>query len=726
MALLLLMLVIAAIVVAMIGFPWVCCRVWLYMTLGQPIIWQSAPQLPRVQEPTVLVSSTALSWLDVLAVWQVYRGPITWVTQQVLPGWWVRYFFSRFKIQLVEHVVPTAQGVMMMSLQQWRASKVQSTLPLWALCVCGRSVVAPTREQVVPTRKMVAFAPLDMALTPESLALFEAQVWHHYTGRQPGIVAQWLRHARHRPRQLAIADSSGKQLNMRRSIVGVMALNRVLTPLLCKADKVGICLPPGLGGCLALLSVLAQGKVMVGINYTASHYAMRASIDASSLEHVITSRLFLIKLKQRGIDLTAVFEGVQIHYLEDLHKQIFKPRLIAMALLVRLLPRYWLERIMVRPVSQQQPAAILFSSGSEGKPKGVVLTHGNLIGNVCQMSEVIEAQRRDVMVAILPIFHAFGLTVNTLLPLMYGLTLVCHPDPRDAGGIGTLVAQYQGTILCGTSTFFRLYAKSRHIQPEQFASLRYIVAGAEKLLPEVRLLFEEKFKRPLYEGYGTTELAPVVSVNCPDLPERIRHCIGSVGLPIPGCVVRILDPKTTAPLPQGSAGMIAVAGVNVMQGYLNDTQKTQAVMIKADGLRWYLTGDKGQLNPDGFIRVLDRYSRFAKLGGEMVSLGAVEQEVAKVLDQPEVEVIAVALADVKKGEQIVLLAAGDTLNIAALEQAVKASSMNNLMKPQRYYQVVSIPKLGSGKTDFAAVKVLAQSLVKEGFCTTDINDKVLR
>ena len=710
MALFLLMLIIAGIVVAIVRLPWLCCRVWLYFALRQSITWQAKPRQARPQAPVALVSSVALSWLDVLAVWQVYRSPITWVTQQSLPGWWARYFFKRLKIELVQQPLTRTHGVLLMSLSQWQANQAVQKMPVWTLCVCGRSVISPTRQQVVPPRKMAVFAPFKGELTATALALFDAQVWHDYVAQQPGIVVQWLSAAKRQPRKLAIADATGKQLSQRRSIIGVMALNRVFKPILRDVNNVGICLPPSLGGSLMLLSVLAQGKTMVGINYTASARAIKAAIKASALQHVITSRLFIAKLKQRGIDLTAAFADVQVHYMEDLRKQILRPRLLGMALLVRLLPRCCLQRLMIQPVAQQQPAAILFSSGSEGKPKGVMLSHANLIGNVCQMLEVIEAQRNDVMVAILPIFHAFGLTVNTLLPLMYGVTLACHPDPRDAGAVGDLVAQYQGTILCGTSTFFRLYAKSRHVQPEQFSSLRYVIAGAEKLLTQVRVLFEEKFKHTIYEGYGTTELSPVTSVNCHDLPERIRHCIGTVGQPIPGCVVRILDPETYEVLPTGTAGMIAVAGVNVMQGYLNDADKTQSVILTADGLRWYLTGDKGQLNADGFIRILDRYSRFAKLGGEMVSLGAVEREIAKILDQPEVEVVAVALADAKKGEQVVALLAGDNIDVTTLQRAVQASKMNNLMKPQRYYLVENIPKLGTGKTDFAAVKALAQSL----------------
>ena len=268
-----------------------------------------------------------------------------------------------------------------------------------------------------------------------------------------------------------------------------------------------------------------------------------------------------------------------------------------------------------------------------------------------------------------------------------------------------MAKQYKVSILCGTSTFFRLYAKARNLPAEAFRSLRIVVAGAERLAPEVRVLFEEKFKKTIYEGYGTTELSPVANVNRPDTTHEIRHKMGTVGTSIAGSMVRILDPETDEELPIGESGMIVIGGVNVMKGYLEQPEKTNSVLLYHHGIRWYKTGDKGRLDQQGFLTILDRYSRFAKLGGEMISLGAVEQQINLSLNNDDVEILAVAVPDLKKGEKVVLMHAGP-LSQDQMEEAVRASVLPNLMRPAEYWHVEAIPKLGSGKTDFAAAKRL--------------------
>ena len=359
--------------------------------------------------------------------------------------------------------------------------------------------------------------------------------------------------------------------------------------------------------------------------------------------------------------------------------------------------------MLVNPIGSNQVATILFSSGSEGHPKGVELTHRNIVGNARQAADALEARADDIIFSVLPIFHAFGLTATTLLPLIEGITTVCHPDPTDTATIGELAKQYKVTILCGTSTFFRLYAKARNLPAEAFKTLRIVVAGAERLAPEVRVLFEEKFKKKIYEGYGTTELSPVSNVNRPDTAHEIRHKIGTVGASIAGTMVRILDPETDEELPLGESGLVAVGGVNVMKGYLDQPEKTSSVILYQHGIRWYKTGDKGRLDQQGFLTILDRYSRFAKLGGEMISLGAIEQQIHLALNHEDVEILAVAVPDLKKGEAIVLMHTGP-LSSDEIDEKVRASALPNLMRPAEYWHVEVIPKLGSGKTDFATAK----------------------
>ena len=340
-----------------------------------------------------------------------------------------------------------------------------------------------------------------------------------------------------------------------------------------------------------------------------------------------------------------------------------------------------------------------------------MLSHQNIMANLKQISDVVNTQEQDVLMSCLPLFHAFGLTVNQFMPLIEGIPVVCHADPTDAVGVAKSVAQYRATILCGTSTFFRLYAKHPKVHPLMMESLRIVVAGAEKLNPAVREAFLTRFNKHILEGYGATETTPVASVNLPDSLDtqywdlQIGSKHGSVGMPLPGSSVRIVDPVTFAELPTGSDGMILIGGPQVMQGYLNNPEKTASVIKEIDGSRWYVTGDKGHLDEDGFLFIVDRYSRFAKIGGEMVSLSAVELAVQQVLAE-ETEVIAMNLPDEKKGEQIILLTTA-ALGKDALRKAMLAQGCNPLLLPAQILQLDHLPKLGSGKTDFSLARQVA-------------------
>jgi len=320
------------------------------------------------------------------------------------------------------------------------------------------------------------------------------------------------------------------------------------------------------------------------------------------------------------------------------------------------------------------------------------------------------------VMASLPLFHAFGLTVTQFMPLIEGLPLVCHADPTDALNTAKAIAKYNVTMLCGTSTFFRLYTKNSKIHPLMLNSLRLVVAGAEKLNPDVRDAFKLKFNKDILEGYGATETTPVAGVNLPDALDysdwkvQTGNKIGTIGMPLPGSNFKIVDPDSFEELATGEAGMILIGGAQVMKGYLNNPVKTAEVIKEIDGQRWYVTGDKGHLDTDGFLTIVDRYSRFAKLGGEMISLSAVEDNVRLALHESETELVAVNLPDSKKGEKIVLLS---VLPIEANEvrQAMLVHGCNPLMIPAEYHHIDEVPKLGAGKTDFKRAKALALELV---------------
>jgi acyl-[acyl-carrier-protein]-phospholipid O-acyltransferase/long-chain-fatty-acid--[acyl-carrier-protein] ligase len=342
------------------------------------------------------------------------------------------------------------------------------------------------------------------------------------------------------------------------------------------------------------------------------------------------------------------------------------------------------------------------------------------MGNIKQISDVLNTEDNDVLIATLPQFHAFGLTVTTLMPMVEGIPAICHPDPTDAVAIGRAVAEYRATILMGTSTFLRLYTKNPRVHPLMFESLRIVVSGAEKLAVDVRDAFKIKFTKEIYEGYGATETTPVAGVNIPDRLDttdwklQIGNKPGTVGMPLPGSSFRIVDPDTGEELPTGHDGMILIGGTQVMLGYLGDPARTAQVIVERDGLRWYRTGDKGHVDADGFLTIVDRYSRFAKLGGEMVSLTAVEEAVRGTLGDPELDVCAVALPDARRGEQVLLLVAGESVQADAIQARLLAAGCNPLMVPAAYRHVAEIPKLGSGKTDFTGARALAQAVMTAG------------
>ena len=641
---------------------------------------------------------------------RVTNLPVYWITDTHINSFLKRRLMQRANIKIFKSTqeLPLNQpGIVILSCYDTDNLK-HIALPLWLGFVCG---------EVIAIHKKMRWIPRDMQLTlrrytdkegpfPLALQRLSVYAWERYVDKLPSIVESWLDQAKSLGNRLAIADSTGAKLSYHRLITAVMTMRSKFFNLLAEDQNIGVCLPASVGAITTLLTLLCLGKTIVSLNYTASQASLR---EEGSIKRVITSKRFLENLEKKGFPVGNVFDGIEVIYLEEVRKGITQTELFKNYLLIKILPVAMLKAILVNPIGGNQVATLLFSSGSEGKPKGVELTHRNIVGNARQSADAMEAQADDVILGTLPIFHAMGLTATTLLPLIEGITVVCHPDPTDTATIGELTTQYKATILVGTSTFFRLYAKARNLAPEMFNTLRLVVAGAERLSPEVRVLFEEKFKIMIYEGYGTTELSPVSNVNRPDTDQEIRHKIGTVGKCIPGCMVRILDPETGDDLPLGEAGLIAIGGVNVMKGYLNQPHKTNEVLIYQHGIRWYKTGDKGRLDEQGFLTILDRYSRFAKLGGEMVSLGAIENQINLTLNNDEVEVLAVAIPDLKKGEVVILLHTGP-LSSDDMTKEVQQSEMINLMKPSKYFYVEAIPKLGSGKTDFAGAKVLALQL----------------
>ena len=557
--------------------------------------------------------------------------------------------------------------------------------------------------------------PLDTKAHELKQHVFDLSIdtWENYTQNLDPIPLAWFRRSKQQMGALCVADAKGaSQLTGRKVLTAVIAFSRLIRRL-SPERNIGLLVPTSSAGIITNMAVLLLNKTVVNLNYTANIQAMLAAVQKAEIYSIYTSRRFIDRLEQRGIDLSELLGRCQVYYLEDLNAKLGPVTKLALLVAVTLLPARMLYFLFGRQARIEETAAILFSSGSEGEPKGVMLSHQNIMANIKQVSDVLDAQEADVMMGTLPLFHAFGLTVTGLLPQVEGIPVVMHPDPTDTLNIAKAIARYQATIFCATSTFLRLFIRNRRTHPLMLESLRLVVAGAERLQPEVRDAFKLKFNKEIYEGYGATETTPVASVNLPDRMDprdwkvQVGNRPGTVGMPLPGGSFRIVDPETLTQLSAGEDGLILFGGTQVMLGYLKDPERSAEAIIELDGKRWYRTGDKGHIDKDGFLTIVDRYSRFAKIGGEMISLGSVEGSISKLLPQ-EVEILATAVPDEKKGERVVLLYSGE-IDEKGLKGAIGEAELNPLMLPSEVIKVDAIPKLGSGKSDYSLAKQIAMT-----------------
>jgi acyl-[acyl-carrier-protein]-phospholipid O-acyltransferase/long-chain-fatty-acid--[acyl-carrier-protein] ligase len=359
-------------------------------------------------------------------------------------------------------------------------------------------------------------------------------------------------------------------------------------------------------------------------------------------------------------------------------------------------------------VKSQRPndlATVIFSSGSTGTPKGVMLSHHNIVSNVEGISQVIQFTPKDRMMGVLPLFHSFGFTGTLWLPLLAGFGVVYHPNPTDAKTIGETIQKYQATLFISTSTFYAGYL--RRCTKEEFTTLRYVIAGAEKLRDPVVKAYQEKYGITILEGYGCTELAPVVSVNMPDVidgkEKQIGNKPGTVGHPIPGVAVKIIDPDTERPLGYGEEGMLLIKGPNLMLGYLNQAGLTDQSLRRG----WYVTGDIATVDEDGFIRITDRMTRFSKIGGEMVPHMKIEEVINEVLGSAASVVTAVP--DEQRGEKLIAFYSHNGMSREELWNKLNQSELPKLWIPKRenLHSIDALPVLGSGKVDLKKVKAMA-------------------
>ncbi len=504
----------------------------------------------------------------------------------------------------------------------------------------------------------------------------------------------------------AIADSMGADLTYGKALTGALLLGRALDAALPGQTNAAVLLPPSAGGALANLALAAVGRVPVNLNYTASKDALDHALQSAGISTIVTSRKFVDALKaDRGFELPA---GRSIVYLEDLAPKIPQWKKTAMFLILKIMPSSLAERLFLGKAAKNldDTATILFTSGSSALPKGVVLTHKNVLANVEMVREILPWAKRDAMLGVLPFFHSFGYTVTLWLPLVSGMSAAYHTHPMQAEAIAKLAAKTKPTLLLATPAFLQRY--SQKIPAEAFKGLRLVIAGAEKLRDSVADEFAAKFGVRPYEGYGATELSPVASAAAPDAGSQKGSKPGSVGRALPGTAVKAVNLATGKPVADGEVGMLLVKGPHVMKGYLGQPEKTAEVL--KDG--WYVTGDLGTIDRDGFIAITGRLSRFSKLAGEMVSHTAVEEKLQQAAGLADMTFIVTGVKDEKRGEKLVVLYSNWSGEVDGLLSKMRAAGVPNLWLPSKnsFYKVEQIPLLGTGKLDLKAVNELAAKL----------------
>ncbi len=514
---------------------------------------------------------------------------------------------------------------------------------------------------------------------------------------------QLAKNAKRHPFRKAFFDQDGKSLSCFSLLVRSVVLSWEIRRIAKDSQYVGVLLPNCGAAATAFLAVLTADKVPAPLNFSAGRDSIEAAMAKAGIAKVLTSRKFVAKLKMEPAPWMV--------FLEDVAKEIPAWRKAAAFAMAAILPHQELMNL-VSPESHRdvfKTAALLFSSGSSGSPKGVMLSHHNINSDLHSCLRVMGWTSADKIAGTLPLFHSFGLCACFWLPMMIGCEVVYIPNPLDAAAIGEAIEKHKLTLLLATPTFIQSYMK--RLKPEQLKSLRLVIVGAEKLRPDIAAKFKEMSGLTLMEGFGCTELSPIVSINlCNSILDlgKLAGRQGSVGSPMPGICAKIVDPSTGAALPPDTEGLMLVRGPNVMQGYVNDPKATAAAIV--DG--WYNTGDIAKMDVDGRISICGRLSRFSKIGGEMVPHELVESAINEICAS-EARVAAVCSAsDPDKGERLLVLHTELPLSPERIIEELRKRDVPNLWVPKasNFRKAESLPLLGSGKLDLMKLKEMAAKL----------------
>ena len=564
--------------------------------------------------------------------------------------------------------------------------------------------------KAIPYRVTVAFGKprdakaADLATIREDLLKLGEFCFSRRPSLNKHVAEACVRGLKRAPARTHVVDGiDHSKLSHAKVLGAAAALSRYLRKEF-RDERIAIVLPAGKGAVIANLAVVLAGKVPADLNFTSGRAAIESSCRRADLHTAISASAFMTRLKDFPWP-------EQVVKLDELMPRL-KSKVVFWLVIGVLLPSRLLLRLLQVPKEGgHREAILLFTSGSSGEPKGVVLSHRNVLGNVAQLTALLDARKDDGILASLPFFHSFGSTVTLWYPLVEGVRIVTYPNPLEVAKNAALIQQYKITILLATPTFLRGYL--RKAEPQQLHSLRLVITGAEKLPLELAKSFEERFGQRVFEGYGLTETSPVVSVNLPE-PQPAKpggevqptSRLGSVGKMAPGIAAEIRDPDNDDKRSLHEAGMLWLRGVNIFEGYLRDPERTADVLH--DG--WLKTGDIGRFDEDGFLYIEGRLSRFSKIGGEMVPHEVIEQKIVAALGlegHGERLIAILGITDETKGEALVLLSATD-VDLAQLRTKLNEAGVPNLWIPKRIQRIEAIPVLASGKLDLGKCKEVVE------------------
>jgi acyl-[acyl-carrier-protein]-phospholipid O-acyltransferase / long-chain-fatty-acid--[acyl-carrier-protein] ligase len=480
-------------------------------------------------------------------------------------------------------------------------------------------------------------------------------------------------------RHPVVVDGEGRALSYDQILRAAFAVGRVLSAGTKPGDAVGVLLPTGMGSVIAVYALWAFGRVPAMLNFTAGLKNLKSAITAAKIERVITAHRFIEMAKLDGLAVSLTTE-VKLRYLEEARDQLRLTDKLRAAIEAKF------SGVFAPSSPPDSPAVILFTSGTEGEPKGVVLSHANILANIEQARAHFSFLPSDIVFNPLPTFHSFGLTVGALMPLCLGLKTVLHPSPRQPKEIVRRIAENNATILLATDTFVSQYARAA--ERDELTTLRAVVCGAERLREETRQLLKKRSKAEILEGYGVTEASPVLSSN-----QLGANHHGTVGRLLPGIQSRT-EPVEGIP----GAGRLFVKGPNVMLGYLK-TEQPGVIVPPPEG--WHDTGDVVSFDDGHFLAIRGRLKRFAKVGGETVSLTGVENCASALW--PDHYHAAIAVADGRRGESIVLVTTNEEATRSAFLAWARDHGVAELAAPRRIVSVPEIPILGTGKTDYMTI-----------------------